>query len=96
MRKQNGGKRDTDPNGILYRYWRCEKCGEEVLDMEQLHESALMYKKLRKLPSVKVSKWGTALALRIPKEVVVSQRIKLGETVRIQKEKIGFRVIPER
>lgn len=89
-------KRDIDPNGIPYRYWSCEKCGEDVLDMEQLHESALMYKKLRKLPSVKVSRWGTALALRIPKEIVVSQKIKPGEKVRIQKEKIGFRVIPEK
>lgn len=89
-------KRDIDPNGIPYRYWGCEKCGEEVLDMEQLHESALMYKKLRKLLSVKVSRWGTALALRIPKEIVISQKIKPGEIVRIQKERIGFKVIPEK
>lgn len=89
-------RREFDPNGIHYRYWSCEKCGEEVLDMEQLHESALAYRKLKKLPSVKISKWGNALAIRIPKEVVQKERLRAGETAIIRREKTGFRVIPEK
>jgi len=77
---------------ISYRHWKCTRCGDEVLDMEQLHELAEQYRKMQK---VKVSRWGNALAVRIPKEIVISQKIKAGEKVRIQEEKIGFRVIPE-
>ena len=72
------------------------KCGEKVLDMEQLHEAAKEYKKLRKLPSVKISKWGNAIAMRIPKEIIQKERLKVGENVLIRQEKIGFRVIPEK
>ena len=86
----------VDPLGVPYRYWRCIKCGDEILDMEQLHEAAEQFKKLKKVKEVKISQWGTALAIRIPKEIVVAQKIKPGEIVRIQKEKIGFRVIPEK
>jgi hypothetical protein len=94
-----GGKRveftDRDFDGVVYRYWKCVKCGDAVLDMDQLQEAAEQYRKL-KAKHAKVSKWGTALAVRIPKEIVVSQRIKPGEKVRIQEEKTGFRVIPEK
>lgn len=83
-------------DGVLYKHWKCIKCKREVLDMDQLHEVAEKYRELRRAYVVTISRWGTALALRIPKEIVVSQKIKPGEIVRIQKEKIGFRVIPER
>ena len=88
--------RSFDPNGVPIRYWHCIKCGDDILDMRQLEESAKIYRELKRAKLIKVSRWGTALALRIPKEIVVSQKIKPGETVRIQKEKIGFRVIPEK
>jgi hypothetical protein len=95
-----GGKRieltDRDSNGVVYKYWKCMKCGDAVLDMDQLHEAAEQYKKIIKVKHVKISKWGTALAVRIPKEIVTAQNIKSGEKVRIQEEKIGFRVIPEK
>ena len=86
----------VDSHGVSYRYWECTKCGDKVLDMEQLHEAAEQYRKLKKSYSVIISKWGTALAFRIPKKIVVSQKIKSGEKVRIQEEKIGFKVIPEK
>ena len=83
-------------DGVAYKYWKCTKCKREVLDMGQLHEVAEKYRELRRAHAATISRWGTALALRIPKEIVISQNIKPGETVRIQKEKIGFRVIPEK
>lgn len=86
---------DRDPDGVVYKYWKCMKCGDAVLDMDQLHEAAEQYRRLMKAKRAKISKWGTALAVRIPKEIVISQKIKPGEKVRIQEEKNGFRVIPE-
>lgn len=95
-----GGRRieliDRDPDGVVYKYWKCTKCGDAVLDMDQLHGAAEQYRKLIRAKRAKVSKWGNALAFRIPKEIAISQKIKAGEKVRIQEEKIGFRVIPEK
>ena len=31
---------DKTPEGVAYSYYRCEKCGEEILNMEQLHKVA--------------------------------------------------------
>lgn len=87
---------DRDPDGVMYKYWKCTKCGDAVLDMDQLHEAAEQYRKLRIAKRAKVSKWGTALAVRIPKEIAVAQKIKPGATVRIEEQKIGFKVIPEK
>ena len=84
------------PDGVPYRYWHCTKCGDEVLDMEQLYESAEIYRKLKKAKLIKVSQWGTAVAIRIPKEIAQKQRLKPGVMMRILPEKIGFKVIPEK
>ena len=27
----------TTPEGITYKYYRCKQCGEEIVDMKQLH-----------------------------------------------------------
>ncbi|MDO8556133.1 MAG: hypothetical protein Q7R96_03095 [Nanoarchaeota archaeon] len=31
------------PGGVSYRFFKCLKCGEEVLDREQLHAVAQQY-----------------------------------------------------
>ena len=31
------------PENIWYNYYKCRKCGEEIVDMEQLHEVAKPY-----------------------------------------------------
>ena len=82
------------PEGFSYNYWRCAKCGDEVLSMRQLEVMAKKQRELRRAKEATVSKWGTALAIRIPKEVVVAQRIQTGEKFLIMPEKIGFRAIP--
>ncbi len=88
--------RSFDPNGVPYKYWHCVKCGDEFLDMPQLHESAEIYRKLKRAKLVSVSKWGSALAIRIPKEIVQEQKLKAGYKVRILPEKFGFKIIPEK
>lgn len=81
---------DVDPDGVKYRYWKCIKCGDEVLDMKQLHDAAVEF---RKLSTAKISKWGSALAIRIPQEIVRKQKLKIGYEVQILPEKNGFRVV---
>lgn len=84
------------PDGVPYKYWHCTKCGDEFLDMVQLNEPAEVYRKLKKAKLIRVSKWGTAVAIRIPKEVAQKQRLKPGTMMRILPERVGFKAIPER
>jgi len=46
--------------------------------------------------AAKVSKWGAALAVRIPKEIVQLQRIKVGEEAVFEPWKSGFKVLLRR
>ncbi len=36
------------PEGVEYSYYKCEKCGEEILDMKQLHNVANTYRDMKK------------------------------------------------
>jgi len=84
------------PEGVKYSYWKCGKCGEEILSMEQLHNVAKKYRELKKAYRVRISEWGATLALRIPKEIAKVQRMKKGESALVIPEKKGFKVIPEK
>ena len=81
------------PEGVTYKYYRCDSCGEEVLDMKQLHEVAERYRNMRKY-RVKLSKWGLSFGLRIPKELVKTNKLDRTKEVEIIEEKVGFRVLP--
>ena len=35
------------PEGIEYHYHKCTKCGEEIVDMKQLHQVAEKYRILK-------------------------------------------------
>ncbi len=39
--------KDKTPEGVEYTYFKCEKCGEEVLDMKQLHNVAEKYREMK-------------------------------------------------
>ena len=80
------------PEGIEYSYYKCKKCGEEIVDMKQLHAVAEKYRILKKY-QVKLSKWGLSLGLRIPKELVEKYKLKTAEEVSIIPEKKGIRII---
>ena len=81
------------PEEVGYSYYRCKKCGEEIVDMKQLHEVAEQYATLKKY-QVKLSKWGLSLGLRIPKELVERYRLKNEEEVSVIPEKKGIRIVP--
>lgn len=77
-------------DGIGYEYHVCEGCGEEYLDMEQLGAVAERYRKQHR---AKVSKWGSALGVRIPKALAEQYKIKANDVVRFIPEKDGLRII---
>jgi hypothetical protein len=81
------------PEGVEYRYFKCDKCGEEIVDMKQLHDVAKEYRKMRKFHA-KISKWGLSLGLRIPKELVRKYNIKDNEEVTMIPEKEGIMIVP--
>jgi len=81
------------PEGISYNYFKCEKCGEEIVDMNQLHSVAEKYRIMKKY-HVKLSKWGLSIGLRIPKEIAKKYNFKDKKEVSIIPEEKGIRVIP--
>ncbi len=75
MEKRKGVfKRDN----VEYEYHRCKKCGEELLDMGQLHDAAEQYRELRDAKKVKFSKWGNSLAVRISNHISKDLKLKEG------------------
>ena len=80
------------PEGVEYNYYKCKKCGEEIVDIKQLHEVAEKYRVLKKY-QVKLSKWGLSLGLRIPKDLVKKYHLKGDEEVSIIPEEKGIRIV---
>jgi DNA-directed RNA polymerase subunit RPC12/RpoP len=81
------------PEGVEYKYFKCEKCGEEILNMEQLHNVAEKYRDLKKYHA-KMSKWGQSLGIRIPKDLVKKYKFKNEKEVTILPEEKGIKIIP--
>ncbi|MEK6932550.1 MAG: AbrB/MazE/SpoVT family DNA-binding domain-containing protein [Nanoarchaeota archaeon] len=81
------------PEGISYNYFKCGKCGEEIVDMKQLHSVAEKYRTIKRY-HVKLSKWGLSLGLRIPKELVKKYRLDDNKEVSIVPEDKSIKIIP--
>ena len=81
------------PEGIGYKYHKCVKCGEEIVDMDQLHNVAKKYR-LMKSYHVKLSKWGLSVGMRLPKEIVERYNFLSNKEVVIIPDKQGIKVIP--
>lgn len=81
------------PEGVEYTYFKCGKCGEEILDMKQLHNVAEKYREMKRFHA-KISRWGMSLGVRIPKELVQKYKFKDNEEVMIIPEDSGIKVIP--
>src|SRR3989344_6182975 len=75
-------KTNKTPEGFAYKYFKCNKCGEEILNIEQLHNVAEKYREMKKY-HVKLSKWGLSLGLRIPKELAKKYNFKNDKDVTI-------------
>jgi predicted RNA-binding Zn-ribbon protein involved in translation (DUF1610 family) len=81
------------PEGVEYKYFRCKECGEEIVDMKQLHDVAQVYREMKRFHA-KLSRWGMSLGLRIPKELAKKYDFKNNKEVTIIPEKEGIKVIP--
>ena len=81
------------PEGISYKYFKCNNCGEEIVNMEQLHNVANKYRFMKKY-HVKLSKWGLSLGLRIPKELAKKYNFKEEKEVTIIPEDKCIKIIP--
>ena len=81
------------PEGVGYKYFKCGGCGEEIVDMKQLHNVADKYRVMKKY-HVKLSKWGLSIGLRIPKELIKKYDFKDDEEVMIIPEAKGIRIVP--
>ncbi len=81
------------PESIQYRYYKCRHCGEEIVDMKQLHAVATQYRTLKSYHA-KLSKWGLSLGMRIPKEVVKKYHLKDNSEVVIIPEAEDMKVMP--
>ncbi|MBI2670623.1 AbrB/MazE/SpoVT family DNA-binding domain-containing protein [Candidatus Woesearchaeota archaeon] len=83
------------PEGFEYTYYKCSKCGEEIIDMKQLRNIAEKYRIMKKYRA-KLSKWGLSLGIRIPKELVNKYGLNEEDEVSIIPEKNGFLIINEK
>ncbi len=81
------------PEGVSYNYYRCKSCGEEIVNMNQLHEVAQKYRVMKRYHA-RLSKWGLSVGLRIPKELVQKYKFKDNEEVVILPEEKGIKIIP--
>jgi len=80
------------PEGVLYQYYKCKKCGDEIVNMTQLHEVAEKYRQMKKYHA-KLTKWGLSLGVRIPKELVKKYKLKDNAEVIILPEEEGIRIM---
>jgi hypothetical protein len=85
-------KNATLKDGMPYTYFYCKKCKDEFLDMNQLHEVAELYRKKKKTTAT-LSKWGSSLGIRIPKELVQKYKLKEKSEVTFIPEENGIRMI---
>ncbi len=85
-------KKDKTPEGFTYKYFSCKNCKDEILTMKQLHEVAEKYREMKKYRA-KVSKWGTSLALRIPKELAKKYGLKKNKEVTLVPDKKAIRIV---
>lgn len=86
-------KKGKTPEGLIYSYYKCRKCGEEIVDMKQLHQIAKKYKLMKKY-HVKLNQWGLSLGIRIPKEIIKKYHFHKNEEATIIPEKEGILIIP--
>lgn len=84
-------KKGKTPDNISYTYHQCTTCGEEILDMQQLHDVAEKYRVMKKY-RVKISTWGVSKGIRIPKELI--SRYKFKDEVSLIPEENGLRIAP--
>lgn len=81
-----------EEDGIYVNLWRCPKCKEGYIDMNQLHQVTEEYRKMKTAMKTKFNKWGNSLGIRISKKFLDELKIKPGDEAWLIKEKKGFRI----
>lgn len=84
----------TPKEKVAFEAYKCENCGEELVNMQQLKSLAQKYRELRKAKEVNFAKWGNSLAVRIPREIAGELGIKAGTPALITREKEAIKIIP--
>ena len=84
-------KKGETPEGVSYTYYSCTSCGEEIVDMKQLHSVAQKYRELKRYV-VKISKWGDSIAIRIPKELAKEYGLKPNKQANLIPEKEAIKI----
>ncbi len=80
------------PEGIEYSYHHCTTCGDEILDMDQLHNVAEQYRMLKRY-QVTLSQWGMSVGLRIPKDLADHYNFTPKSRVVLIPEKKGILIL---
>ena len=86
------GKKGNTPEGVSYNYFKCTSCGEEIVNMQQLHEVADKYRLMKKY-TAKLSKWGQSIGLRIPKSLLKEYSLKKDQEVTLIPEKKAIKIM---
>ena len=81
-------------DGVEFEAYRCTSCGEELLSMPQLKSLATKYRAMRKAKEITFAKWGNSIAVRIPKEMAGTLKIRAGKRGFINQEKDGIKIVP--
>jgi hypothetical protein len=79
-------------DGMTYEHYGCERCGQEFLDMKQLHDVADKYRTQKRL-NAKITRWGVSLGVRIPKELVEKYKITEKTEVTFIPEDNGIKIV---
>lgn len=87
-------KSGATPEGVEYHYHKCVECGEEIVDMAQLHAVAEKYRKMKRY-TAKLSRWGESMGLRIPKELVKKYKLKENEELSLIPEEKAIKIMAE-
>lgn len=82
-------------DNIEFEVYKCIKCGEELMNMKQLHKLAKKYRKFKKAEEITFAKWGNSIAVRIPKQFINNLHIKQGEQGLLLQEDKELKIIPQ-
>ena len=92
--QMNPVKDIIEEDSVDFEAYKCEKCGEELVNGSQLKLLAEKYRALRRAKDITFTKWGNSLAVRIPSDIATELGIKEGTHGLIKKEKQGISIIP--
>jgi len=80
----------TELKGFDVKAWKCRKCGEEILDPNDVDRVVKLKIAMKEGMVSTVTKVGNNLTIRIPKLLERFYKLKKGEKLRLRMEKKGI------